>query len=63
MKVKKYIPIIAIVLFYLMELSFAFQVAQAQNNISYIILVFTAPAPLFIGMIIAIFRIYKENSG
>jgi hypothetical protein len=61
MKIKKYIPIIAVILFYLMELSFAVQVAQAQNDIAYIILAFTAPAPLFIGMIIAIFKIYKEK--
>ena len=61
MKIRKYIPIIAVILFYLMELSFAIQVAQALNDISFIILAFAAPAPLFIGMIIAIVRLYKEK--
>lgn len=61
MKIRKYIPIIAVILFYLMEINFAVQVAQALNDISFIILAFTAPAPLFIGIIIAIVRLSKEN--
>lgn len=58
---KRFIPIIALILFYLLELNYAFIVASAQNDYSYIILAFTGPLPLFIGIILTTIKLIKQK--
>ena len=57
----KYVPIIVVLLFYLMELSYGFQVAIAQNDISYIILALTAPLPLLLGIIFSVLILARKK--
>jgi hypothetical protein len=58
----KYIPIIVLLIFYLNILRSAFDVALAENNISYIILGITAPLPLLIGIVIALIKLIKKEN-
>ncbi|MHA1148664.1 MAG: hypothetical protein ACTSR8_10510 [Promethearchaeota archaeon] len=58
----KYLPIIALLLFFLMELNYTILVAEAQNDISYLILAITVSQPLLIGMLIATIRLKKEKN-
>lgn len=65
MKVKmnnKYIPVIVLIIFYLNVLRSAFEVAIAENNISYIILGITAPLPFLIAIIIALIKLIKKEN-
>ena len=49
----RFLPIIVLILFYLNTFSSALEVAQAQNDISYMILAFTVTLPFFVTIIIA----------
>ncbi len=56
----RFIPIIVLILFYLTVLLDALGVAQAQNDISYMILAFTVTLPFFIPIIIAAILLIKK---
>ncbi len=56
----RFIPIIVLILFYLNTFSSALEVAQAQNDVSYMILAFTVTLPFFIPIIIAAFFLIKK---
>ena len=58
----KYIPVIVLILFYLNGLRSAIDVATAENNISFIILVITAPLPFLIAIVIALIKLIKKES-
>ena len=58
---KRFIPIIALLLFYLLELNYATYVVKAQNDITYFIIAITAPLPLLIGMIFATKKLIKQK--
>ncbi len=56
----RFLPIIVLILFYLNTFSSALEVAQAQNDISYIILAFTVTLPFFVPIIIAAIFLIKK---
>jgi len=56
----RFLPIIVLILFYLNTFSSALEVAQAQNDISYMILAFTITLPFFIPIIIAAIFLIKR---
>jgi len=58
----KFLPLIALLLFYLMELMQAINVSIVQNEMSYIILAFTVPLPLLIGAIVAFIKLLREKN-
>lgn len=56
----RFLPIIVLILFYLNTFSSALEVAQAQNDISYMILAFTVTLPFFVPIIIAAIFLLKR---
>ena len=56
----RFLPIIVLILFYLNTFSSALEVAQAQNDISYMILAFTVTLPFFVPIIIAAIFLIKK---
>ncbi|MHA1311927.1 MAG: hypothetical protein ACTSQO_13515 [Candidatus Helarchaeota archaeon] len=58
----KFLPLIAIILFYLMELMQAVNVSISQGLIIYLILGFIMPLPLLIGVIVAFIKLLKEKN-
>ncbi len=58
---KRFIPIIALLLFYLLELNYASYVVTAQNDVTYFIIAITAPLPLLIGMVLATIKLFKQK--
>ena len=59
-KKNRFVPIIVLIIFYLNVFTDALGVAQAQNDISYIILAFTVTLPFFIPIIIATIFLIKK---
>ena len=59
-KKARFIPIIVLILFFLNSFVAALEVAQAQNDMSYIILSFTVTLPFFIPLIKATVILIKR---
>ena len=59
---KRFIPIIALLLFYLMELNYASYVVVAQHDISYFIIAIIGPLLLLIGMVLATIKLIKQKN-